>query len=101
MRINIGFLLSWLMIKRLHPQSVFLIAVSGLSLILYLLFHTDSLAESPKEDKNCPNWSVEKFNTEIIHLNQQLSEWDHAYYQQGHGVVDDEVYDQLALTLGQ
>lgn len=43
----------------------------------------------------CPSWSPEQAQQEMAKLNEKLSEWDKAYYQQGNSVVSDATYDGL------
>lgn len=45
--------------------------------------------------QTCPSWRPERLQLEIAALNSQLERWDEAYYQQGHSLVDDEIYDSL------
>ncbi|MEW7312977.1 NAD-dependent DNA ligase LigB [Buttiauxella gaviniae] len=44
----------------------------------------------------CPSWSPEQAQQEMAKLNEKLSEWDNAYYQQGNSVVSDATYDGLS-----
>lgn len=43
----------------------------------------------------CPVWSPGRAETEMAALENQLSDWDRAYYQQGVSAVTDERYDAL------
>ena len=43
----------------------------------------------------CPAWPAARAQTEMMALEKQLQEWDHAYYRQGISAVPDERYDAL------
>ncbi|TNV19150.1 NAD-dependent DNA ligase LigB [Buttiauxella sp. B2] len=43
----------------------------------------------------CPSWTLGQAQQEMAKLNEKLSEWDKAYYQQGNSVVSDATYDGL------
>ncbi|WP_289367680.1 NAD-dependent DNA ligase LigB [Pantoea stewartii] len=47
----------------------------------------------------CPTWTPGRAAKEIDHLQQQLRQWDVAYYQQGHSSVTDADYDSLQTRL--
>ncbi|MFI8418415.1 NAD-dependent DNA ligase LigB [Serratia sp. NPDC078593] len=49
--------------------------------------------------EKCPDWREERLALEINALEQQLARWDNAYYQQGQGQIDDELYDSLRQKL--
>ena len=49
----------------------------------------------------CPSWSPERANQEISRLEQQLSQWNEAYWQSGRSEVSDEQYDQFNAQLKQ
>lgn len=50
---------------------------------------------------SCPNWSPAQAKQEITRLEQQLSQWNDAYWRQGASAVSDEVYDRLMTRLTQ
>ncbi|MEI7189655.1 NAD-dependent DNA ligase LigB [Dickeya dianthicola] len=60
-----------------------------------VLFVVSGLTEAA----SCPAWPSARAEQEIAQLGQQLTQWDHAYYEQGQSPVDDQVYDQLRQTL--
>lgn len=47
----------------------------------------------------CPVWSPARAHEEISQLQQQITQWDDSYWQQGVSAVDDGVYDQLNAQL--
>lgn len=47
----------------------------------------------------CPAWTPARAASEIGHLQQQLRQWDKAYYQQGRSPVADADYDSLQQRL--
>ncbi|HEJ9097253.1 TPA: NAD-dependent DNA ligase LigB [Serratia odorifera] len=49
--------------------------------------------------ETCPTWRQERLSLEMTALEQQLTRWDVAYYQQGQGLIDDELYDSLRQKL--
>lgn len=49
----------------------------------------------------CPVWSPAGAHEEISQLQQQITQWDASYWQQGVSAVDDGVYDQLNAQLRQ
>ncbi|VDZ55139.1 DNA ligase B [Serratia odorifera] len=49
--------------------------------------------------ETCPAWRQERLSLEMTALEQQLTRWDVAYYQQGQGLIDDELYDSLRQKL--
>ncbi|MEG0956483.1 MAG: NAD-dependent DNA ligase LigB [Citrobacter sp.] len=49
----------------------------------------------------CPVWSPARAHEEISQLQQQITQWDASYWQQGVSAVDDGVYDQLNAQLRQ
>lgn len=48
---------------------------------------------------DCPDWPIDHARTELAALSQQVSRWDHAYHNQGHSLVADELYDQARERL--
>ncbi|HCJ6375144.1 NAD-dependent DNA ligase LigB [Citrobacter sp. RHBSTW-00671] len=49
----------------------------------------------------CPAWSADRANEEMSRLQQQITQWNDSYWQQGVSVVDDGIYDQLNAQLRQ
>lgn len=49
----------------------------------------------------CPVWSAARAQVEITRLQQQIAQWDDAYWKEGVSVIDDSVYDQLRVRLTQ
>lgn len=49
----------------------------------------------------CPVWAPATASQEIGHLQQQLNQWDEAYYQHGETPIDDTLYDSLHQRLQQ
>ena len=47
----------------------------------------------------CPVWSPTQAQQEIARLEQQISEWNDDYWQQGASAVSDDVYDTLTARL--
>ncbi|RQN05718.1 NAD-dependent DNA ligase LigB [Pantoea ananatis] len=47
----------------------------------------------------CPAWTSARAVNEIAHLQQQLRQWDKAYFQQGRSLVSDADYDSLQQRL--
>ena len=47
----------------------------------------------------CPSWTAGKALQEVARLQQQLRQWDDAYYRQGLSPVSDDDYDRLSATL--
>ena len=47
----------------------------------------------------CPVWSSARAHEEISRLQQQIAQWDDAYWKEGVSVVEDGVYDQLHARL--
>lgn len=56
------------------------------------LWHTQVLAV-------CPVWSAARAHEELSRLQQQITQWDDAYWKEGVSVVEDGVYDQLHARL--
>lgn len=48
---------------------------------------------------SCPEQTGTELQQQIIHLQQQLRQWDHAYHVEGQSPVADEVYDQARSKL--
>lgn len=48
----------------------------------------------------CPVWSPTQAEQEIARLEQQMSQWNDDYWQQGASAVSDDVYDTLTARLG-
>ncbi|TVM05908.1 MAG: NAD-dependent DNA ligase LigB [Halomonas sp.] len=48
---------------------------------------------------DCPTRPAETLDADIQALNQQISQWDDAYYQQGRSLVSDDIYDQAVARL--
>lgn len=49
----------------------------------------------------CPAWSADRANEEMSRLQQQITQWNDSYWQQGVSAVDDGIYDQLNAQLRQ
>ncbi|WP_434638062.1 NAD-dependent DNA ligase LigB [Klebsiella sp. I138] len=49
----------------------------------------------------CPEWPLAQAEREIHRLNQQVTDWNNAYWRQGSSDVSDEIYDQLSARLTQ
>ncbi|WP_240651639.1 NAD-dependent DNA ligase LigB [Serratia microhaemolytica] len=49
--------------------------------------------------QSCPDWPQQRLQREVTALAQQVAGWDHAYYQQGNSLIEDEVYDGLLRQL--
>lgn len=64
--------------------------------ILYLLLNCLSL---PVMASNCPDWPANQLQQEMQQLQQQLTQWDHAYHAEGRSLVADEIYDQARNQL--
>ena len=47
----------------------------------------------------CPVWSAARAHEEISRLQQQIAQWDEAYWKKGVSAVEDGVYDQLHARL--
>ncbi|WP_039058022.1 NAD-dependent DNA ligase LigB [Enterobacter sp. Bisph1] len=47
----------------------------------------------------CPVWSLSRAQEEVSRLQQQLAQWNEAYWKQGASEVSDTVYDQLSARL--
>lgn len=47
----------------------------------------------------CPVWSPSRAQEEVSRLQQQLAQWNEAYWKQGASEVSDTVYDQLSARL--
>lgn len=47
----------------------------------------------------CPVWSSARAHEEISRLQQQIAQWDDAYWKEGVSVVEDGIYDQLHARL--
>lgn len=62
--------------------------------LLLLLISTPTHAQAD----HCPSWSDSQAKQEISRLQQQLTQWEQSYRQQGASPVSDEHYDQ-SLTL--
>lgn len=58
-----------------------------------------SLALPVLAERHCPDWPEEQLQQQIIHLQQQLEQWDRSYHVEGRSLVDDEVYDQARMRL--
>nr|WP_299239631.1 NAD-dependent DNA ligase LigB [uncultured Halomonas sp.] len=69
----------------------------SLSLVVFLLSLTGtSLFPQPgaaSETASCPDWSPSEAQHARARLQDQLDEWDDAYYSQGKRLVEDGVYD--------
>jgi len=50
---------------------------------------------------DCPDWSADRASTEVIHLQQQIDQWDDSYHREGRALVADELYDQSRQRLAQ
>ena len=61
-------------------------------LMMAVLFCGGALAE-------CPTWAPSRQISEITALEQQLQQWDDAYYRQGESKIPDERYDALLSRL--
>ena len=48
---------------------------------------------------DCPSWTAARALTEVTRLQQQLRQWDDAYYRQGLSPVSDSDYDRLSEKL--
>lgn len=48
---------------------------------------------------DCPSWTAARALTEVTRLQQQLSQWDDAYYRQGLSPISDSDYDRLSEKL--
>lgn len=49
----------------------------------------------------CPEWPQAQAEQEIARLNQQVTDWNNAYWREGRSDVSDDVYDQLLARLQQ
>ncbi|ARJ41962.1 DNA ligase B [Pantoea alhagi] len=49
----------------------------------------------------CPRWTPARASEEIAYLQQQLRNWDNAYYRDGQTLIDDALYDSLQQRLRQ
>ncbi|WP_072931497.1 NAD-dependent DNA ligase LigB [Nissabacter archeti] len=54
-----------------------------------------------KASIHCPAWDAARLTQEIAALSHRLEACDTAYYQQGVSLIEDTLYDQLRLTLGE
>jgi DNA ligase (NAD+) len=54
-----------------------------------------------KASADCPAWDAPRLTQEIAALSRRLEACDTAYYQQGVSLIEDSLYDQLRLTLGE
>ncbi|MDN6180926.1 MAG: NAD-dependent DNA ligase LigB [Halomonas subglaciescola] len=53
----------------------------------------------PALASECPGWSKPRLADEIQALEERISSWERAYYQDGDSPIDDELYDQATARL--
>lgn len=66
-----------------------------------IAFSLLSLFALPAFAASCPEWPVQRAETELAALAGQIRQWDEAYHRQGRALVADELYDQARARLAE
>lgn len=58
-----------------------------------------ALISNAANGSSCPDWPLPKAQSEILTLQNQITQWDDSYHRQGVSLVADELYDQSVQRL--